>query len=81
MKYLIALMFISWPEAEGAKYKIDHCYQADSDYRPTTIKILEIKNNKYVYKIWFGWQNTWGDELINKVQTIEHVYDVEVKCP
>jgi hypothetical protein len=81
MNYLIALLFISWPEAEAAKYKVNNCYQADTDYRPSTIKILNIQNAEYLYKVWFPWQKSWGDEITGKIETIEYNYNVQIKCP
>lgn len=80
MNFLIAMMFISF-ETTPPKYNINKCYQADTDYRPSTIKILRKTKKKYVYKIWYGWQKTWSGPVINDSMTIEQIYDKEVKCP
>jgi hypothetical protein len=63
-------------------YKPDHCYAAESEFRPNTILITGIEGDMYKYKIVIDPEiKKYSWELENNIDTLEFVYDIEVDCP
>lgn len=82
MDYLIALIFVSFPDPAPPKYSFGHCYQAsDSKYRPNVIGVRQNNGRYYTYRIWYGYDAGWSTDLTGKILTIETVYSKEIKCP
>ena len=85
MEHLIALiiMFFEEPaEPPPPKYSFGHCYKSpDAEYRPNVIGVRHNKDGLYTYRVWYGRGNGWSKDLHSKIQTIESVYSLEIRCP
>lgn len=83
METLIALLLISTPNGQ-AKFKANHCYSSDSEFRPNIIKIDAVGTKEYLYSFYIKPASSPGYytvDLDNSISTIEEVYSKEVKCP
>ena len=81
---LLALYIASHTSTEitTPSYKLNHCYAANSEFRPNTILITGIEGDKYKYKVIIDPSiKKYSYELENQIDTIEIVYEKEVTCP
>jgi hypothetical protein len=80
---LLALYLASRNNPEiTAHYQAGKCYAAESEFRPNTIKITEVLEHIYKYRISIDPDiNKWSWELENKIDVIEFVYEKNVTCP
>ena len=80
---LIALMLMTGSsEGKPPKYKADSCHSSDSEFRPSTIKIVQVGYTNYQYQVWNGPTLKWaGQYFINSFEAIETVYEKDGKCP
>lgn len=83
METLIALLLISTTNGP-AKFKANHCYSSDSEFRPNIIKIDFVGTKEYLYSLFIkpaSGPGYYTVDLDNNINTIEDVYNKEVKCP
>lgn len=59
-------------------HKLQHCYSNVADFTPRTIKLIGIKENRYIFKI--KTESGWFGNLENNKQSIDTLYPEEVDC-